>query len=77
MTHAVSLTLLKRSCGLGVGSHREKSRAYLRWHAKHVGIILHKPPHSRQSGEGTAGLVSVDDPKFCHTDREFFVAAIA
>jgi hypothetical protein len=40
-------------------------------------IVLHEPPHARQTRQRTARLVPVDDTELGHADRQLLVAAVA
>lgn len=48
----------------------------LRGHAENVGVILDESSHASQTSQGSRRLVSVDDTKLRHPDREFFVASV-
>ena len=40
-----------------------------------MGVVLHESSHTSQTSQRTAGLITVNDTKFSHTDNEELLVA--
>jgi hypothetical protein len=58
------------------GGSLEKKASYLAGHAEDMGVVLHEPTDTSETGQSTRGLVAVDDAELGHANRQLLVATI-